>query len=244
MEFDEALTVNRSRKIRFLVGFCPALRLSRPRRVTPSLSSIAHRLYLSIKNFAAFGKSKRSLVKKHSLRKNESAKSIFVLLILATPMGDTSAIWRLPFKDGPPVEIGESYDHAKQLIAGLNRRFKSDPALRAEYTAFMDEYEKLGHMKKVTINATNSQRVYIPHHPVIREHSLTTHLRVVFNASSRTTNATSLNDHLHVGPKLQTDLAAVLLRWRQHRYVYSADIAKMYRQIQVDPRDLNYQCIL
>src|SRR5436190_17811745 len=46
------------------------------------------------------------------------------------------------------------------------------------------------------------------------------------------------------GPELQSDLQAVLLRWRQHKYVYSADIAKMYRQIWVDPRDRDYQRIL
>jgi len=90
----------------------------------------------------------------------------------------------------------------------------------------------------------SSQCVFIPHHPVIRDGSSTTHLRVVFNASSITSSGTSLNDNMLTGPKLQTDLAAVILRWRQFRYVYSADIAKMYRQILVDPRDLDYQRIL
>lgn len=53
-----------------------------------------------------------------------------------------------------------------------------------------------------------------------------------------------LNDHLHAGPKLQEDLAAVILRWRTFRLVYTADIAKMYRQIRIDERDINYQRIL
>lgn len=47
-----------------------------------------------------------------------------------------------------------------------------------------------------------------------------------------------------VGPKLQKDIVAVLLRWRQYRYCYIADIAKMYRQILVDEPDVNYQRIL
>lgn len=88
------------------------------------------------------------------------------------------------------------------------------------------------------------QTVYIPHHPVIRETSSTTRVRVVFNASCETSNGTSLNSHLLAGPKLQTDLIAVLLRWRQHKYVYTADIAKMYRQILVDPRDRDFQRVL
>lgn len=86
--------------------------------------------------------------------------------------------------------------------------------------------------------------MYIPHHPVFRDGSTTTHLRVVFNAFSVTSNATSLNDHLFAGPKLQTDLPAILLKWRQFKYVYMTDIAKMYRQIWIDPRDVNFQRIL
>lgn len=88
------------------------------------------------------------------------------------------------------------------------------------------------------------QTVYLPHHPVIRESSTTTHLRVVFNASSTTSNATSLNNHLLAGPKLQSEITSVLLQWRRYAYVYSADIAQMYRQIRIDSRDLNYQRIL
>ncbi|XP_036138475.1 uncharacterized protein LOC118644322 [Monomorium pharaonis] len=88
------------------------------------------------------------------------------------------------------------------------------------------------------------QCVYIPHHGVIRENNATTPLRVVFNASSATSNGSSLNDHLLAGPKLQTDITSILLQWRRHRFVYSSDIAKMYRQIRVDQRDLNYQRIL
>lgn len=88
------------------------------------------------------------------------------------------------------------------------------------------------------------QQVYIPYHEVIRESSTTTRLRVVFNASSVTSNGTSLNDHLLLGLKLQTEITSVILCWRQCKYVYAADIAKMYRQIRLDPRDIDYQRIL
>ncbi|XP_029172968.1 uncharacterized protein LOC114941934 [Nylanderia fulva] len=108
-----------------------------------------------------------------------------------------------------------------------------------------DEYEALGHMTRVgESEPTENIPIYIPHHPVIREDSCTTKLRVVFNASCKTRNGTSLNDHLLIGPKLQQDLPAVLLRWRAWRLVYTADIAKMFRQIRVHPRDVDYQRIL
>jgi len=89
---------------------------------------------------------------------------------------------------------------------------------------------------------SNSQVVYIPHHSVVRQSSATTRVRVVF--PSLTTNGTSLNQHLLPGPKLQTDLFEILLRWRQYQYVYTADVAKMYKQIWFDPRDRDYQRII
>ena len=151
---------------------------------------------------------------------------------------------RLPFKSDPPIDIGSSRDTAERCLKSLLRRFKVNAELKQEYSTFMREYAALGHMRKASPLSESSQCVNIPHHPVIRDDSATTHLRVVFNASSLTSNGKSLNDNLLPGPKLQTDLAAVIMRWRQFRYVYSADVAKMYRQILVDPRDTDYQRIL
>ncbi|XP_039309935.1 uncharacterized protein LOC120358750 [Solenopsis invicta] len=157
---------------------------------------------------------------------------------------DGRYIVRLPFKRGPPIEIGNSRATAERLLRALHRRLSVRPELKIEYSHFLCDYESLNHMHRVTEANDSSQTVYIPHHAVIRDGSATTHLRVVFNASCQTSNATSLNDHLLAGPKLQADLSAVILRWRLFRYVYAADITKMYRQIQIDPRDIDYQRIL
>ncbi|XP_071581646.1 uncharacterized protein [Temnothorax nylanderi] len=107
----------------------------------------------------------------------------------------------------------------------------------------MRDYEALNHMKKAPPFETTRQRVYLPHHATIKETSQTTKVRVVFNASKCSSNTTSLNDFLMVGPKLQANLFAVILRWRSHRYVYTTDIEKMFRQIRVHPEDVEYQCI-
>jgi len=153
---------------------------------------------------------------------------------------------RFPFKTGPPINIGESRHIALQHYLRTESRLKTDSSKSAEYHNFLKEYSDLRHMQRVSKPDEfndSTQIVYIPHHAVFRANSLTTRTRVVFNASSRTSNGTSLNDHLHPGPKLQKDLAAVILRWRTFRYVYFADVAKMYRQIIVDPRDRDYQRI-
>ncbi|KYN02826.1 PREDICTED: uncharacterized protein LOC108773920 [Cyphomyrmex costatus] len=133
---------------------------------------------------------------------------------------------RLPFKANPPIAIGESRHIASSLLSRLEGRLQNKRDIASEYREFLLEYENLGHMKKVDEPVSASQSVYIPHHAVIREHSSTTRLRVVFNASQSTSNGSSLNDHLMIGPKLQTDLRSVILRWRQHRYVFTAEISQ------------------
>lgn len=105
--------------------------------------------------------------------------------------------------------------------------------------------QKPRHMRRTTMTTASGEScVYISHLPVIRESSVTSRLRVILNASSRTSNGTSLNDHLLSGPKLQANLPAVILKWRAHKFVYSADITKMYRQILLDERDLDFHHIL
>ncbi|XP_075162846.1 uncharacterized protein LOC142235479 [Haematobia irritans] len=109
---------------------------------------------------------------------------------------------------------------------------------------FMEEYEALGHMTKVNIDNVTGAKYFIPHHCVLRPESSTTKLRVVFDASTKTSSGKSLNDVLHTGPTLQNDLFAILLRFRLPRFVFTTDIEKMFRQILIHPKDRPYQIIL
>jgi hypothetical protein len=114
----------------------------------------------------------------------------------------------------------------------MESRLQSRPEISKQYYEFLREYLELDHMEPVTESVTTSSKpVYIPHHAMIRESSSTTKLRVVFNATCKTRNGTSLNDHLLVRPKLQQYLPAIVARWRQWRYVCITDIAKMFHQI-------------
>ncbi|XP_015437833.1 PREDICTED: uncharacterized protein LOC107192979 [Dufourea novaeangliae] len=142
------------------------------------------------------------------------------------------------------AENGESRSAAENCLLHLENRFRRDPELASEYNIFMQDYELLGHMRRVEANATTGGSYYIPHHAVFRTASKTSCLRVVFNASRKTTNGQSLNHLLMSGPKLQQDLTSIFMRWRQYKYVYTADIAKMYRQILISEADVDYQRIL
>ena len=75
---------------------------------------------------------------------------------------------------------------------------------------------------------------------VLKEDSSTTNLRVVFDASSKTTTGASLNECLLVGSKVQEDLFDIWLRFRFFKVAMSADIAKMYRQVELCKKDKDY----
>ena len=47
-----------------------------------------------------------------------------------------------------------------------------------------------------------------------------------------------------VGPVIQRDLFSILVQFRTHKYAFTADIAKMYRQVLVHPDHRHLQKIL
>lgn len=150
----------------------------------------------------------------------------------------------LPLKSNY-THLGDSLDIALKRFYAIERKLLKNPVLRSQYSEFMQEYQTLGHMTK--INPLQSSEVpiyYMPHHCVEKHDSTTTKLRVVFDASAKTTTNISLNDVLKVGPTIQNDLFSIILRFRKHNYVLTGDIAKMYRQINVVETQRDLQRIL
>ncbi|GFV31709.1 integrase catalytic domain-containing protein [Trichonephila clavipes] len=126
-------------------------------------------------------------------------------------------IVRLPIKENAETLLGYSKENA---IKRLN-----------------------GHMeiKNETLDKIN---YYIPHHSVYKPEKTSTPLRVVFDASAKTTSGFSLKSILLNGGIIQQDLFSIVSRFRKHEYAFSADIKKMYRQILVDPNQRDLQRIM
>ena len=78
---------------------------------------------------------------------------------------------------------------------------------------------------------------YLPMHMVYKESSSTTEVRVVFDASAKSSTGVSLNDLLLVGPTVHPTLVDVLLRFRLYQVSLSADVSRMYRAVQLEERD-------
>ncbi|XP_062141785.1 uncharacterized protein LOC133849680 [Drosophila sulfurigaster albostrigata] len=151
----------------------------------------------------------------------------------------------LPFRKPDGIELGHSRSIAlAQFLKNENRLSRND-SLKEQYNAVLQEYVDLGHMTPISPQAiVTTPNFYLPHHAVFKPDSTTTKVRVVFNASCPSSNGKSLNDILHSGPILQSDLTLQILRWRYYRYVFNADITKMYRQILMDSKHTPFQRIL
>ncbi|XP_070137887.1 uncharacterized protein [Drosophila bipectinata] len=163
---------------------------------------------------------------------------------------------RLPLKTlfDPSQVLGRSKHIALNRFYTLERKLQQRDKLHQQYLQAIEEYFDLQQIQEVTtsedshshINTNGKLGVFcstIPHHAVLKEDSLTTKLRVVYDASCKSFNGKSLNDILCTGPALQNDLGGVILNWRCYRYVFVADIQRMYRCIEMHPEDSQFQRI-
>ncbi|XP_055714378.1 uncharacterized protein LOC129808617 [Phlebotomus papatasi] len=154
---------------------------------------------------------------------------------------DGRFIVQLPFREDPRV-LGESRPLAIRQFLALERRFDKKPAMRTAYRDILHDQLRRGWIEPVPHDDSNvSPAYYMPHHGVYKESSTTTKLRIVYNASAKTSSGSSLNDLLRIGPVVQPDLATILLRFRKHPYAMTADISKMYLQVMLDPSHANFQ---
>ncbi|XP_025833261.1 uncharacterized protein LOC112905321 [Agrilus planipennis] len=83
---------------------------------------------------------------------------------------------------------GQSKDLALKRFYSLERKLAKNPRIKEEYSNFLEEYEKLGHMTPVEKDDITTPHYYLPHHAVLKESSETTKLRVVFDGFAKTTS--------------------------------------------------------
>ncbi|XP_058828191.1 uncharacterized protein LOC131688061 [Topomyia yanbarensis] len=168
-------------------------------------------------------------------------------LYAANVARDSEGRYVVRFPRHPNFEemLGESKAAAQRRFESLERRLYHDDQLQKEYSKFLHEYIALGHMRLApSHDKFVSNQCFLPHHPVVKEASTTTKLRVVFDGSAKTSSGHSLNDALLVGPVVQDDLLSIILRFRTSPVALVADIEKMYRQVKLNTVDTPFQRIL
>ena len=75
-----------------------------------------------------------------------------------------------------------------------------------------------------------------PHHTLLHLPMASPERNVVFDAAAKF-KGTSLNDQLYQGPDLANSLTGVLIRFRQDKVAFIADLEAMFHQVKVLPKD-------
>ncbi|XP_066592940.1 uncharacterized protein [Prorops nasuta] len=175
---------------------------------------------------------------------DQLCEDIFASNVTQLPSGRYKVA--LPFKtEFSKSALGASRSIAESALKRVLCRINKSPEQSESYAKFIREYEQLGHMEKVTTNAIDTDSlVYLPHHALFKLENGKQKIRVVFNASAKTQSGLSLNDVLLIGPKPQKDITAILMNWRDFRFVGIPDIIKMFRRILIRPEDRKFQSII
>ena len=144
----------------------------------------------------------------------------------------------LPWREGMKERLHNNVRSAHQRADSLGRKMAKNPELSAQYDSVLSDFESLGITHGISEEMPSEGPIfYLPHRPVVREDSLTTKVRPVFDASAKGHNGLSLNDCLEPGPNLIPNLPSVLLRFRRWKFGISADITKAFLQIKVSEAD-------
>lgn len=93
----------------------------------------------------------------------------------------------LPFKENPDL-LGVSFSVALKRFSYLEKRFTVLPELRVMYNKIMKDYIAQEFMSKLSDEIPFDFGYYIPHHGVYKPTSVSTPLRIIFDASTKTNN--------------------------------------------------------
>lgn len=117
------------------------------------------------------------------------------------------------------------------------RRLQHDTDLYDKYDRIIQEQLKLNIIEEVALGQRDGPIHYIPHQPVITPQKTTTKVRIVYDASCKTSNGKSLNDYLFRGPVLLPELPGMLLRFRATPIPLLADVEKAFLQLELKLSD-------
>ncbi|XP_053686412.1 uncharacterized protein LOC128735954 [Sabethes cyaneus] len=127
----------------------------------------------------------------------------------------------------------------------LTKRLERDPELSKIVRSKMADYEHKGYIRKHTpeeTRKTGDRTWYLPIFPVFNPNK-PGKVRIVFDAAA-SFGGVSLNSVLMKGPDQLNDLLPVLYKFRERLVGLGGDVAEMFHQIRMKPKDEDSQRIV
>ena len=160
-------------------------------------------------------------------------------------------IARLPFVIDPVCKLTPNLHIAKKVFCSQLAKATKDENVRLGMVKSFNKLCDKGYVMKVKDlpsdlqEKVNSMVGYvIPWRTVAKEDSISTPIRLVFDASSRTPGGESLNDAIAKGINTLGNLFSILLRFRLKKEAFTGDVSMAYNGVRMDPDHIGYQQFL
>ena len=154
----------------------------------------------------------------------------------------------LPFIKSPEEHLKDNYNRAYKILETQVRTANRDEQTRLEILASHNKLRVRGHVVEVNElevedykAAQDGSGYHIPWRVVFNEKSLSTPVRIVFDASSITPGGDCLNNILAKGENKLGKLLHILLRFRIYPFAFTCDVSMAYNGIKLNPIHYKFQ---
>ena len=132
--------------------------------------------------------------------------------------------------------LPENFGLALSRLQGLLKRLSKEKPLLEKYDCYFKDLLQRGIISKTNYGpqSTEKQSHYISHQAIQDLTRISSKLRIVFDASARTTlMKKSLNDYLLKGDDYLPNICSLLLRFRLHKIAIIADLEKAFLMVAI-----------
>ena len=150
---------------------------------------------------------------------------------------------RLPFIMNPEEKLSNNRLIAKKRLDAICRKYKDDPETRSGILKAWEKFRMNGHLMFHNELEQAMISYWIPWKMVFKD-SISTLVRIVFDASTETSSGFSLNDCLAKGTPSLVMLLSMLLEWYMGSNPLFGDISQLYPTMNLVLKHWRFQHIL
>ena len=160
---------------------------------------------------------------------------------------------RLPFIANPSENLKPNYNIALKIFESQMKRVDRDEAVKAGVVkafkkladkGFVADVKDLPEDMRRAVEGGRDDGHHIPWRTVVNDKSISTPVRMVFDASARTPGGASLNQILAKGQNTLANLFNLLIRFRIKKWGFVSDVQMAYNGLAMDVEHLRYHKFL
>ena len=142
----------------------------------------------------------------------------------------------LPWKDERP-DLPNNFPMARQRLLPTEKKLLKNSEVAVAYQQVLTDYFEKQYIRRVPKEEEKlTQECLLPHFPVVRPERTSTKVRVVFDVSAPF-EGKSLNTEALPGPKLQSNMFDILVKFRKGTVALAGDVSQMYHQLVLPEED-------